>query len=37
MAEAGFYFCGTESNPDWARCVVCHKNMEGWEEEDEPL
>lgn len=36
MAEAGFYFCGTEATPDWVRCVVCHHEMDGWEEEDEP-
>lgn len=37
MAEAGFYFCGTESSPDWVRCITCHHNMEGWEAEDCPL
>lgn len=37
MAEAGFYFCGTETSPDWVRCVVCHHNMEGWEATDDPL
>lgn len=36
MAEAGFYFCGTAQTPDWVRCVVCHQDMEGWEEEDDP-
>ena len=37
MAEAGFYFCGTDQAPDWVRCVVCHHDMEGWEETDDPL
>ena len=37
MAEAGFYFCGTDQAPDWVRCVVCHHDMEGWESTDEPL
>ncbi|XP_064406692.1 baculoviral IAP repeat-containing protein 5-like [Halichondria panicea] len=36
MAEAGFYYCGSVSNPDWVRCVVCHQDMEGWEESDNP-
>lgn len=36
MAEAGFYFCGTISTPDWVRCVVCHHEMDGWEETDIP-
>jgi baculoviral IAP repeat-containing protein 5 len=36
MAEAGFYYCGTTSNPDWVRCIVCHIDMDGWEETDNP-
>ena len=36
MAEAGFYFCGTDGAPDWVRCVVCHHDMEGWEATDDP-
>ncbi|CAI8039469.1 Baculoviral IAP repeat-containing protein 5 [Geodia barretti] len=36
MAEAGFYFCGTDRAPDWVRCVVCHHDMEGWEATDDP-
>lgn len=36
MAEAGFYFCGTDQAPDWVRCVVCHQDMEGWEATDDP-
>ncbi|XP_003392050.2 PREDICTED: baculoviral IAP repeat-containing protein 5-like [Amphimedon queenslandica] len=36
MAEAGFYFCGTSSTPDWVRCIVCHHEMDGWEETDDP-
>ena len=36
MAEAGFYFCGTDQAPDWVRCVVCHHDMEGWEATDDP-
>lgn len=36
MAEAGFYYCGTAQAPDWVRCVVCHQDMDGWEENDDP-
>nr|QHX41462.1 baculoviral IAP repeat-containing protein 5-like protein [Halisarca dujardinii]QIZ30877.1 baculoviral IAP repeat-containing protein 5-like protein [Halisarca dujardinii] len=36
MAEAGFYYIGTESSPDAVRCVVCLTELEGWEEGDEP-
>lgn len=36
MAEAGFYFCGTDQAPDWVRCIVCHHDMEGWEATDVP-
>ena len=35
VAEAGFYYInGTE---DTTVCVVCQKELEGWEEEDSPL
>ncbi len=37
MAEAGFYFCGTITSPDWVRCVTCHHELDGWEEGDVPL
>ena len=37
MAEAGFYYIGTEASPDAVRCVVCLTELEGWEEDDEPL
>nr|CAR65327.1 survivin-like [Suberites domuncula]CAR65328.1 survivin-like [Suberites domuncula] len=36
MAEAGFYYCGSAQTPDWVRCAVCHQDMEGWEESDNP-
>lgn len=36
MSEAGFYYCGSVSSPDWVRCVVCHQDMDGWEEQDKP-
>lgn len=36
MAEAGFYFKGTTSEPDTAACFLCGKVMDGWEESDEP-
>ena len=37
MAEAGFYYIGTDSSPDAVCCVVCLTELEGWEEDDDPL
>ena len=36
MSEAGFYFCGTDSDPDLARCYYCRRELDGWEPEDDP-
>lgn len=36
MAEAGFYWCGTETEPDIATCFLCNKVLDGWEAEDNP-
>jgi hypothetical protein len=36
MAAAGFYFAGSKSEPDLACCFVCLKELDGWEEEDDP-
>lgn len=36
MAEAGFIFCGSKSEPDLAQCYVCLKKLDGWEQDDEP-
>ncbi|XP_077551624.1 guanylate cyclase 32E-like, partial [Haemaphysalis longicornis] len=37
MAEAGFYHCPTENEPDLARCYVCFKEMFRWEPDDDPV
>ncbi|XP_065308563.1 baculoviral IAP repeat-containing protein 5 [Dermacentor albipictus] len=37
MAEAGFYHCPTENEPDLARCYVCLKELDGWEPNDDPF
>lgn len=37
MAEAGFYHCPTENEPDLARCYVCFKELDGWEPDDDPF
>lgn len=37
MAEAGFYYCGSAETPDWVRCCVCHHELDGWEESDDPI
>ncbi|EAA12739.3 AGAP008420-PA, partial [Anopheles gambiae str. PEST] len=36
MAEAGFYWHGTETEIDIAACFVCGKELDGWEESDDP-
>lgn len=36
MASAGFYWCGSESQPDLVRCFVCMKEFEDWEPDDDP-
>ncbi|XP_023320669.1 baculoviral IAP repeat-containing protein 5 [Eurytemora carolleeae] len=36
MAAAGFYACGGIKEPDLARCVVCRKELDGWEPFDDP-
>ncbi|KAG0716693.1 Baculoviral IAP repeat-containing protein 5.2-A [Chionoecetes opilio] len=36
MAAAGFYFTGNKKYPDLVRCFVCLKELDGWEEEDDP-
>jgi baculoviral IAP repeat-containing protein 5 len=49
MAEAGFYACGGNNDPDLARCYYCRwldlslthrrprKELDGWEPEDEHM
>ncbi|XP_064091937.1 baculoviral IAP repeat-containing protein 5.2-like [Macrobrachium nipponense] len=36
MAEAGFFFTGSKKEPDLAKCYICLKELDGWEEEDDP-
>ncbi|XP_050737109.1 baculoviral IAP repeat-containing protein 5-like [Eriocheir sinensis] len=36
MAAAGFYFIGSKKFPDSVKCFVCQKELDGWEEEDDP-
>ena len=36
MSEAGFYYVGTESEPDLARCYWCRRELGGWEPTDDP-
>lgn len=37
MARAGFYFNPRPSNPDNVACFLCRKELDGWEDDDEPL
>ena len=37
FAQAGFYFKPRDKNPDNVTCFLCDKNMDGWEEDDDPL
>lgn len=36
MAEAGFFWKGTATEPDTAACFLCGKVLDGWEESDDP-
>uniref|UniRef100_A0A8D0EDF3 Survivin n=1 Tax=Salvator merianae TaxID=96440 RepID=A0A8D0EDF3_SALMN len=36
MAEAGFIHCPSENAPDVAQCIICFKELEGWEPDDDP-
>lgn len=36
MAEAGFFWKGTHTEPDTAACFLCGKVLDGWEETDDP-
>ena len=36
MANAGFYCCGGNREPDLVRCYFCRKELDGWEPEDDP-
>lgn len=36
MAEAGFFWKGTTTEPDTAACFLCGKVLDGWEETDDP-
>ena len=36
MAAAGFYHCPTVNEPDLVKCVICGKELDGWEPTDDP-
>ena len=36
MANAGFYWCGSDQPPDQVRCFVCLKEVEDWDMDDDP-
>ncbi|KAE8333438.1 hypothetical protein BDV39DRAFT_50421 [Aspergillus sergii] len=37
LAHAGFYYNPYETNPDNTTCFLCHRALDGWEEEDNPI
>ncbi|KAK2070540.1 hypothetical protein P8C59_005025 [Phyllachora maydis] len=37
LAKAGFVFRPLPDNPDNVVCFLCHKSLDGWEEQDSPL
>ncbi|KAF4970785.1 hypothetical protein FSARC_2255 [Fusarium sarcochroum] len=37
LARAGLFFNPTPQNPDNATCFLCHKGLDGWEANDDPL
>lgn len=36
MAEAGFFFTGSEDEPDLVECFLCGKQLDGWLANDSP-
>lgn len=36
MAAAGFFFIGNDNDPDLVECFICGKQLDGWEQEDDP-
>lgn len=36
MAKAGFFFAPSATNPDNAMCFVCQRQLDGWEQDDNP-
>ena len=36
MARAGFVYSGTRENADSAQCVICLKELDSWDPEDDP-
>ncbi|KAJ5332825.1 hypothetical protein MYU51_009001 [Penicillium brevicompactum] len=37
LAHAGFYYKPYETNPDNTTCFECHRALDGWEEDDNPI
>lgn len=37
LAKAGFFYYPLQANPDNVACFLCHKLLDGWEEDDDPL
>lgn len=37
LAQAGWYFKPTKSEPDLVKCFLCGKELGGWEEQDDPF
>jgi hypothetical protein len=37
LAKAGFFFNPAAENPDNVTCFLCHKGLDGWEDDDDPL
>ncbi|XMA16596.1 hypothetical protein WAI453_009387 [Rhynchosporium graminicola] len=37
LARAGFFFYPQQANPDNCVCFLCHRALDGWEENDDPL
>ncbi|XP_044752112.1 baculoviral IAP repeat-containing protein 5 [Coccinella septempunctata] len=36
MAEAGFIHIGSSKEPDLVKCFFCNKQLDGWEQDDNP-
>ena len=36
MAKAGFYSTSSDPNSDCVRCFCCFKDLENWDDDDDP-
>jgi hypothetical protein len=37
LAKAGFFYHPSADKPDNTACFLCHRGLDGWDEDDDPL